>query len=91
MKVICVTHPDVWQDFCCELPWPQLDAVYTVSGLATIENELGIFLFELPPVSCSCHQLEAAPWPATCFRPLDQRQTDITIFEKILNRVPEVA
>jgi hypothetical protein len=87
-RVICVQHPDVWQAFCCGLSWPALDAVYTVSGFGTIEDHPGIYLRELTPVACSCHQLSAAPWPMEIFRPMDQRHTDIGELTKILDQTP---
>jgi hypothetical protein len=86
-KVICVQDHALWADFCCDIPcWPLLDEIYTVSGFGEIEGCPGIYLFELPPVSCTCHHLEAAPWPIDCFRPLDQRQTDISALTNILDR-----
>jgi hypothetical protein len=88
-RVVCVQHPDVWQMFCCGLSWPRLNTVYTVAGFGEIENCPGIYLAELPPVACSCHRLEAAPWPIECFRPVDQRQTDIGELTKLLDQTPQ--
>jgi hypothetical protein len=79
-KVVCV-------QFCCDLPgWPLLDETYTVIGFAEIEYHPGIFLLELPSVSCSCHQLSGAPWPIEVFRRFDQRTTDISELTKILDQ-----
>jgi hypothetical protein len=90
-KVICVQDHALWANFCCDLPWPLLDQIYTVSGFGEIEHHPGIFLLELPPVSCSCHQLSGAPWPIECFRPLDQRATDISALTKILDPTLELS
>ena len=68
--------------------FPLPDEIYTVSGFSDIEGCPGIFLLELPPVSCSCSGLSNAPWPLECFRPLDQRPTDIGELSKILDRTP---
>ena len=34
-------------------------------------------------------RLAGAPWPIECFRPLDERQTDISVFTTMLDRVTE--
>jgi hypothetical protein len=90
-KVQCVAHPDVWQAFCCNLPWPAPGEIFTVSGFAEIESTPGLYLYELPPVSCECHQLQGAPWPAACFAPLDQHRTDIGELTKLLTPIKEDA
>lgn len=84
-KAICVQDHILWAAFCCDIPWPLLDEIYTVSGFGEIEGCPGIFLSELPPVSCGCHQLDNAPWPIECFRPVDERATDIGELTKILD------
>jgi hypothetical protein len=89
-KVICIIDHAIWADFCCELRWPLQDEIYTVSGFAEIDGCPGIFLHELPPVVCVCHQLDDAPWPLECFRALDERQTDISEFTKLLDRTPQL-
>lgn len=87
-RVICVQHPDVWQMFCCGLPWPRLDAVYTVSGFGEIEDTPGVYLNEISGVTCQCAGLSNAPWPMECFWPVDERQTDISEFTKLLDQTP---
>jgi hypothetical protein len=85
-RVVCVQDHVVWANFCCDAitRWPLLDEIYTVAGFAEIDGVPGIFLAELPPVTCECHLLSGAPWPLQCFRPLDERKTDIGSLTKIL-------
>ena len=54
--------------------FPLRGDIYTVQGFGDIEGHPGIFLYELPPVTCDCHSLRDAPWPMRCFAPLDERE-----------------
>src|SRR5271165_4501368 len=91
-KVQCVQDEFIWQFVCWELPcYPRLDAIYTISGFGEIEQTPGVYLAELSGVSCPCLGLNNAPWPIECFRPLDQRATDIGELTKILDRTPQRA
>lgn len=90
-RVVCVTDHAIWANFCCDLTgWPICDEVYTVTGFAEIDGCPGIFLRELPLITCECHQLSDAPWPLQCFRAIDERKTDISTFTKSLDAIPEL-
>ena len=90
-RVVCVTDHAIWANFCCDLTsWPICDEVYTVSGFAEIDGCPGIFLAELPPVVCECHNLSGAPWPLQCFRALDERTTNIGELTKLLDQTPAI-
>jgi hypothetical protein len=91
-KVICIIDHVVWANFCCDAitRWPIFDEVYEVGGFGDIDGCPGIFLHELPPVVCVCHQLDNAPWPLECFRALEERHTDIGELTAILNRTPQL-
>ena len=92
MKVECVEDHSVWQLFCCPMSlWPICGMTYTVAGFASIEDHPGIYLYELPPVSCKCCSLDNAPWPLEIFRPLNERKTDIGELMKILDQRPVIA
>jgi hypothetical protein len=54
-----------------------------------IEGHPGVHLCELAGVRCRCFGLSDAPWPIECFRPLDQRKTDIGCLMQLLNKTPE--
>jgi hypothetical protein len=84
-KVVCIQDDFIWQFVCWELPCcPRLDQSYTVSGFGEIEGHPGIHLRELAGVSCRCFNLDNAPWPIDCFRPLDERGTDIGVLKQLL-------
>jgi hypothetical protein len=88
-KVICVIDHSLWADFCCDVQsWPLQDEIYTVSGFGEIENEPGVFLYELPCITCACSGLSGSPWPLEIFRPVNTARADIGIFTRLLDRVP---
>jgi hypothetical protein len=91
-RVACIQDHAVWANFCCDAitRWPLLDEIYTVSGFAEIDGCPGIFLTELPPVTCECHSLSGAPWPLVIFRAIEEHATDISILTAILDRTPEL-
>jgi len=61
-KVVCVYDSNGWQSFCCGMAsWPSLGDILTVSGFGLVEDMPGIWLYELPPIDCSCCGLSGAP------------------------------
>jgi len=92
MKVQCVQDDFIWQFVCWELPcYPRRGAVYTVAGFGLIDDTPGVYLREIPGVTCSCAGLDNAPWPLQIFRPLDQRTTDIGALKQLLTPIREDA
>jgi hypothetical protein len=85
-RVLCVHPPSGWLKACPALRvWPMRGEAYTVAGFETIEGIPGVHLREIAGVYCECSRLENAPWPLRCFRPLDERKTDIGVFERVLD------
>jgi hypothetical protein len=91
-KVICVAENAIWQYLCETIrTHPIKGSIYTVTGFAPIMGDVpGIHLRELDGFSCTCSGVANAAWPISAFRPLDQRKTDISQFEKLLVGLEEV-
>jgi hypothetical protein len=91
-KVVCVAENAIWSYVCETLRvHPMKGSVYTVTGFATIISDIpGIHLRELGGFTCSCSGADNQAWPISAFRPLDQRKTDISEFEKLLVGLEEV-
>ena len=99
-KVVCVAEVTVIVGDISALrkydgPAPRREAVYTVDGF--IESVLlagpfgtvpGIALMEIPCV-LKPPGMQPMGWPIAAFRPLDQRETDISELRKLATPVTE--
>jgi hypothetical protein len=88
-KIVCIMEMDI--EGPTGIPYdgetPKIDRVYTVAdfidneGLlaphAEMNTHAALDLFELPALKLK-GQTRRAGWPIICFRPLDERETDIS-------------
>lgn len=91
-KVVCTGDERIWLFFICPTlkDYPKRGEVYTVAGFETTYAGLpGIHLREVADLECACSGITGAPWLITAFRPLDERKTDISELQTLLDRVPE--
>lgn len=90
-KVVCVWP--AWAHGCGSLKcFPLENETYTVTAFARTagrDNGLpGIHLAELPGFECECKNIGPSSWPIIAFRPVDERETDISAFKDLLNVTP---
>lgn len=98
-KVVCIAHIEIVdrRGRAVSGPYPVVDEVYTVgdfvdSGMIchddTLERELapGITLLEIATIRgrrIRDGQWIELGWPIICFRPLDERKTDISLLRRV--------
>jgi hypothetical protein len=87
-KVVCI-YPGPWIDASTEErvyePTPRLNRVYVVRGMLGFSGDSYLQLAEFH--SCPGYDLPPgfAEW---CFRPLEKKQTDISVFTEMLKKAP---
>lgn len=91
-KVRCVGDERVWLTMVCPSlkDYPRKGEVYTVTGFESYHGLAGIHLREVAPLECDCKRISGVPWLISAFRPLDERQTDISEFTSILDKAPTI-
>lgn len=93
-KVVCIG--DKWRKFPSVQSYPVKDQIYTIrslySGHGVNYNTpiIGLYLVEIrsPIIETELDGLTEVGWIASAFRPLITRKTDISVFTRILDKVP---
>jgi hypothetical protein len=88
-KVVCIEGPSFWALSSCGdyfAAAPEQGRVYTVSGFETRYGIPCIHLREIASPACKCIGASNLPWPIRAFRPVQTRETDISVFAGILNK-----
>jgi hypothetical protein len=88
-KVVCIRDlRGMAMRACHNITWgPEENKVYTVAGFEDWDGTPCIHLIEVPGLRCECATIVDKPWPISCFRPVDERKTDISQFRELLTPI----
>jgi hypothetical protein len=97
-QVVCVD--DIWDwsfsygQFSIPVRVPMLNEVLTISGIVTssmIIGHVALTFVEIDEHQCDGPLSGNVLWCAECFRPLESRPTNISVFTALLNKAPAPA
>jgi hypothetical protein len=88
-KVACTWPAFAWKLGCLSIArYPVENQAYTVAAFADTFGKPGIHLSEVPGFECACKGIGLSAWPLAAFRPVDERETDISALKDLLTPVP---
>ena len=96
-KVVCVASASLWQFVCSRYyiigGFPEFGRTYTVTAFENIvpSGRPGVHLAEMPGLTCECKSIRNSSWPIAAFRPVDERETDISALQALLDTAPAEA
>lgn len=89
-KVKCIGDERIWLLLVCPTlkVFPRLGETYTVAGFEHYQAFPAIHLREIAGLSCACLRISGVPWLISAFKPLDERETDISELRALLVPAP---